>query len=43
MLDGQCVGHLCGLGCAACPTVGEEGRLASDPRPVLECVKMLGG
>ena len=43
LLDGRCAGHFGGSGRAAWPTVGEEGRLASDPPLGLGCVETLGG
>ena len=42
-MDGRCAGHFGGLGRAAWPTVGEGGRLASDPPLGLGCVETLGG
>ena len=43
LLDSRCAGHFGGSGRDAWPAVGEEGRLASDPRPGLGCVETLGG
>ena len=43
LLDGRCAGHCGESGRTAWPTVGEEGRLVSDPRPGLGCVETLGG
>ena len=43
LLDSRCAGHFGGSGRAAWLAVGEEGRLALDPRPGLGCVETLGG